>query len=348
MSVNLPNHERVAPLFPAGMRIDFSCRDPDEMAERASYWGIEQDQLGAGSFEASIRAIHSGRVQMSWARRTQGLLLRGSIPRGAVVLSSISRQCGPVFHRGVRVAEHEVMLAGSLSGLDFRSVGGDQQFTAAVDATLFERLARATLGPALFDRRSPDCLALREPAIRSRLNDRLRCLLDEAFDEPDRLRHPDHGQAWEYRVLDAWLADLEAPDPGFAPAMRHRAARDAESFLRDNLDRPVSIAELCLVTGVPKRTLMLGFTDSFGLPPLTLHRRLRLNAARRDLALSRPGDTTVTDAALRWGFDHFGRFSVDYRRMFGESPIATLRGPGRARSHAAVGIAPVRRAIGHA
>jgi hypothetical protein len=30
--------------------------------------------------------------------------------------------------------------------------------------------------------------------------------------------------------------------------------------------------------------------------------------------------------ALRWGFDHFGRFSVDYRLMFEESPIDTLRG----------------------
>ena len=35
---------------------------------------------------------------------------------------------------------------------------------------------------------------------------------------------------------------------------------------------------------------------------------------------------SVTTVALRWGFDHFGRFSVDYRRMFGESPVMTLRG----------------------
>jgi AraC family ethanolamine operon transcriptional activator len=106
--------------------------------------------------------------------------------------------------------------------------------------------------------------------------------------------------------------------------MRHRAAPEAESFLRENLDRPVSIAELCLVTGVPKHTLMLGFTDSFGMPPLAFHRRLRLNAARRDLAGSRPGEATVTDVALRRGFDHLSRFSVDYRRMFGQSAIATL------------------------
>jgi AraC family ethanolamine operon transcriptional activator len=347
VSVDLPNHERVAVLFPAGLRVAFSCRDPGEMVEQAVYWRMKEDQLGRGPFEASVRAVHSGRIQMSRARRTQGLWLRGSIPAGTVVLASLHRPSAPVFLRSARVAEHEVMLVRAEDELDFRSVGGDQQITAAVDATLFEGLARAALGPAVFDRWCPDCLALREPAIRPRLNRRLMYLLDEAFDQPDRLRHPDHGRAWEYRVLDAWLADVVAPDPGFTPAMRHRAAREAESFLRENLDRPVSIAELCLLTGAPKRTLMLGFTDSFGMPPLTLHRRLRLNAVRRDLADSRPGETTVTDAALRWGFDHFGRFSVDYHRMFGESPIATLRGPGRVRSHAPVGIPLVRRTIRH-
>jgi AraC family transcriptional regulator, ethanolamine operon transcriptional activator len=331
MKIDRQASEPIAP-FPAGLRVDFTCRDPDEMVEQAVYWGMEEDQLGRGPFEASVRGVHSGRIQMSRARRTQGLWLRGSIPAGTVVLASLLRRSAPVFHRGARVAEHEVMLVRAADELDFRSVVGDQQITVAVHAPLFEELARAALGPAFFDCGSPDRLALRAPTIRSRLNRRLMDLLDEGFDQPDRLRHPEHGRAWDYRVLDTWLADVTAPDPGFTPAMRHLAAREAESFLRENLDRPVSIAELCVVTGVPKRTLMLGFADSFGMPPLAFHRRLRLNAARRDLAGSRPGEATVTDVALHWGFDHFGRFSIDYRRMFGESPIATLRGSSRTRS----------------
>jgi len=34
---------------------------------------------------------------------------------------------------------------------------------------------------------------------------------------------------------------------------------------------------------------------------------------------------TVTDIALRSGFLELGRFSVEYRQMFGESPSETLR-----------------------
>jgi transcriptional regulator GlxA family with amidase domain len=38
-----------------------------------------------------------------------------------------------------------------------------------------------------------------------------------------------------------------------------------------------------------------------------------------------PTTTTVSDAAGRCGFLHLGRFSVQYREKFGETPSATLR-----------------------
>jgi AraC-like DNA-binding protein len=47
--------------------------------------------------------------------------------------------------------------------------------------------------------------------------------------------------------------------------------------------------------------------------------------------LSRPDEgTTVTDAATRLNFFHFGHFSGHYRNLFGETPSQTLR---QARSH---------------
>jgi AraC-like DNA-binding protein len=52
---------------------------------------------------------------------------------------------------------------------------------------------------------------------------------------------------------------------------------------------------------------------------------LRLSEARR--ALSSPVSTyaTVTQIATDHGFVELGRFSVEYRRAFGEPPSATLR-----------------------
>jgi AraC-like DNA-binding protein len=34
---------------------------------------------------------------------------------------------------------------------------------------------------------------------------------------------------------------------------------------------------------------------------------------------------TVSEIAMRFGFSELGRFSVEYRKVFGQSPSATLR-----------------------
>jgi transcriptional regulator GlxA family with amidase domain len=53
-------------------------------------------------------------------------------------------------------------------------------------------------------------------------------------------------------------------------------------------------------------------------------RTARLERARQDLVSAPPG-AQVTDIALRWGFNHVGRFSTAYRKRYGESPLQTLR-----------------------
>jgi AraC family transcriptional regulator, ethanolamine operon transcriptional activator len=311
--------------FRPDLQVVFSCRDPDEMSARIKYWGLEQSQLGQGPFQGAIRGTHSARIQLGCSFRSPGLLIQGVIPAETVVLSSIVRQTSPIMINGYKVAADQMIWAKAGCELDFRTLGANELITAAVHAPLFHKMALAVLGPGFFDRKPADRLALRGPESRHDVGARLRNLVEQDLAQPGRLSDPEYASAWEHQVLDTWLAEVIAPDSGASLPVRCRAARQAESFLREHRDRPVSVCELCMVSGVPKRTLMLGFRDLFGLSPAAYHRRMRLNAARRDLVRARPGETTVTVAALRWGFGHFGRFSVDYRRMFGESPIATLR-----------------------
>lgn len=90
-----------------------------------------------------------------------------------------------------------------------------------------------------------------------------------------------------------------------------------------------SSMDLARATGVSARALQKAFQRSGQPPPMTYLRRLRLSRAHADLAGSSADSVTVTTVAGRWGFLHLGRFSEQYRQLFGESPSQTLRSPVR-------------------
>ena len=51
----------------------------------------------------------------------------------------------------------------------------------------------------------------------------------------------------------------------------------------------------------------------------------RMNLVRRALRAGAADVTHVTEIATRYGFWQLGRFAVEYRTLFGESPSATLQ-----------------------
>ena len=127
-------------------------------------------------------------------------------------------------------------------------------------------------------------------------------------------------------TLARLLAEASAAPQFDDPVVADEAVtRRAEELFAAQLDQPVSIAEVAKAVGVSTRTLSRAFQRRHGMGPATFRQRRRLEAARRDLIDGEPGAVKVTDVALRSGFFHFGRFSVDYRRSFGESPSDTLR-----------------------
>lgn len=86
----------------------------------------------------------------------------------------------------------------------------------------------------------------------------------------------------------------------------------------------LSLADICLASKVSKSTLYNAFADICGEPPLSYFRKRRLSRTRSILYDADPLRGTIKRAALSNGFGELGRFSGEYRRLFGESPSATL------------------------
>lgn len=106
---------------------------------------------------------------------------------------------------------------------------------------------------------------------------------------------------------------------------RHDIVRRACEFIERNLNEPIVISELAVSIGVSVRTLERAFAVVCGISPSRYILARRLNAAYRDLLKGKPGRDTVTETAHNSGLNHLGRFSVQYREWFDESPITTLK-----------------------
>jgi AraC-like DNA-binding protein/tetratricopeptide (TPR) repeat protein len=103
-----------------------------------------------------------------------------------------------------------------------------------------------------------------------------------------------------------------------------RGVRRALDAMHANVGHNWSVKELAKVAGVSGRTLQRQFQAFLGKAPRTVQRDISFERARRQLLQGASG-AKVTDVALRCGFLHCGRFSVEYRRRYGETPSQTLK-----------------------
>ena len=103
--------------------------------------------------------------------------------------------------------------------------------------------------------------------------------------------------------------------------------RKAEECFAAGQGSPVSLADLCAAAGVSHDTLYSAFTTMCGSSPMEYFKKRRLTNAREELLAGSPERGAVKRAALNVGLTHLGRFSTEYRALFGESPSSTLHRP---------------------
>jgi AraC-like DNA-binding protein len=94
-------------------------------------------------------------------------------------------------------------------------------------------------------------------------------------------------------------------------------------YIDAHASEPLSFSSLTKMTGMSLRSLQAGLRKHRGCSITEFLRERRLVMARAKL-LSSP-QATVSQIAISCGFEHLGRFSLQYRARFGESPVETLR-----------------------
>jgi len=106
-----------------------------------------------------------------------------------------------------------------------------------------------------------------------------------------------------------------------------KTALDIRDQVMHHIDGKISISSLAKQHKVTEQTLQNSFKSLFGFTPKKFLRQLKLNLAHYELQKNTPEQSTISNIAIKWGFEHMGRFSSYYTELFGVNPSQTLKTP---------------------
>ncbi|WP_408445210.1 anthranilate 1,2-dioxygenase regulatory protein AndR [Paraburkholderia sediminicola] len=131
------------------------------------------------------------------------------------------------------------------------------------------------------------------------------------------------------RQLGRLLLELLTPGHAtVAPEPNRRTAspgfvKRAEDFMHEHCGEVLRLPDIAMALGLAERTLRDGFQQFRGISPTQYLRQIRLDKAH-EILREATADVYVSDVAMDCGLMHLGRFSIEYKKRFGESPSDTL------------------------
>jgi len=122
------------------------------------------------------------------------------------------------------------------------------------------------------------------------------------------------------KLLNVFPNDWSASDNAqpIPPSMERIVA-----YIEKNIKEDIDLEALAHVSNMSVRSIYNGFSRAFSTTPKSYVKLVKLRNLRNDLLQGHCRN--VTEVALDYGFSHLGRFSSDYRKLFGELPSETMR-----------------------
>lgn len=303
--------------------------DPDEYMSAIRAAQVEVIPTRTGTFHGELMQMNLPRLWLQRGSENLPGIVRTTVGMERVAIGFLADANQPAIrHAGAE------MQVGDLLHCDWQSTHRRTDAPCRWASMSLTRHDFADIGRTLFGRELPAPPAWRLLRPHPRAMARLLAIHQWA----DRIArvtsahslHPEIARGLEHALLNAMVACLTDGLPvgvGRGTVRRGVVIDRLEAFLAAHHASPIYLAELCAAVGVSARTLRAFCHEQFGMGPIRFLWLRRMHLARRELGRATPGTATVTDIATGHGFWEFGRFSVEYRTLFGESPSETLRQP---------------------
>jgi AraC family ethanolamine operon transcriptional activator len=300
--------------------------DPDALSDSVRSSRFEHLQLERGDFRADLKRIDVGRLTLDAGCYTRKVMARGDFPSNRVIVGCVlnSREAGNM--NGHHFSVNDVVVFPAGAELDCTLPAATNWCSVQLSGDLLTHMGCAAM---TFDRvkvlpgNRPENIRLRR--LLDRLTKARASAGDRAAEDCGLPLEVDEEMLLEQirRTLNEHLGRRAR---GRLPSLRERMTlvRRFEQQVKDHMDTPVRIPELCAHLGISQRTLEHAFKLEMGLTPKQFDNLLRLNAARQRLLRSSAEQETIAQVAEQFGISHLGRFAAAYLRQFGELPSDTV------------------------
>jgi len=313
--------------MPGSRILSFADPYPYQAAVRAAE--IEVLVTKRGNFRAELTQIDLPRVWMQRGRESLPRIFHGAVIANRAVMGFLTSANQPaIYHCGAVVAPGDIIVN------DARPMHRRSEAPCRWGSMSLAQDDLATVGKAIAGRELTVPLHARivrpMPPQMSRLLSLHEQAAQLARTAPDTLAHPRVARALEQALVHAMITCLTEADPveTHVGTYGHKTIMTRlEEFLAESQDEPVYLADICAATGASERTLRACCQEYLGMGAIRYLWLRRMHLAHRKLSEAVPAAASVTGIATDCGFWELGRFSVEYRALFGEPPSASLHRP---------------------
>ena len=287
---------------------------------------VELLPTARGKFSARLTQIRLDKVWMQRADENMPRVLRGTVSSARAVFGFLADASqSKTYHCGRQVSS-DVTIVNNSDLMHRRTDGASRWGSISLAREELRSASKIFCGHEL-DVSSLPCLVRPKPDRMARLRELHQELGELAEGSPGRFSGTEAIRAIESEIIHVLVRCLDEKSPvtaSFASRNHARIVRRLEEFLAENLFQPVYLAEICSATGASESSLRACCQEHFGMGPVRYLWLRRMHLVRRALLLATPETSTVTRTAMDHGFWELGRFSTQYRSLFGELASATL------------------------
>jgi AraC-like DNA-binding protein len=291
---------------------------------------IEIYPTAAGKFRAELTKVTFPRLWMQRAYERLPRVYLGKVQSGRCSIGFFTtNNQRPVHNSGVEVSVAEIIVSGGSDQMHRRT---EEPHCWGAMSLTHEDLAKFGNDLIGHELSAPTVTYVARPS--SMLMERLLTLHEQAGQlaktAPKRLTQPQLARALEQQLIHVMvrcLGDSTRKESSGGDRHHSKIIARLEEFLGANHDRAVYLTEICAAIAVSERTLRVCCEEHLGMGPIRYLWLRRIYLAHHALVLAEPEETTVTNIATEYGFLELGRFSVDYKAVFGRPPSVTLRSP---------------------